>query len=79
MILPYLFLGVRGKLRPPNSGPLHGGARLPVGSIVPGAAGIVQYDCYKKQVAPEDVEVFDLPDPGPEDREYYWEFKALMQ
>ena len=79
MTLPYLFLGVRGKLRPPNSGPLGGGARLPVGSVRPGRTATIEYGCYKKFVAPEDVEVFDLPDPGPEDREYYWEFRALSQ
>jgi hypothetical protein len=77
MVLPYLFLGIRGKLRHPKNGPLEGGARLPVGSISPGETGIIEFDCYKKFVAPEDVEVFDLPDPGPEDRDYYWEFKAL--
>ena len=43
MTLPYLFLGVRGKLRPPNSGPLNGGARLPIGSISPGETRIVEY------------------------------------
>ncbi len=79
MVLPYLFLGVRGTLRPPNTGPLHGGARLPVGPVRPGSTAIIEYECYKKLVAPENVEVFDLPDPGPEDREYYWEFKALTQ
>jgi hypothetical protein len=77
MILPYLFVGVRGKLRPPRNGPLDGGARLPVSSIRPGETKIVEYDCYKQFVAPEDTEVFDLPDPGPEDRLEYWEFKPL--
>lgn len=77
MILPYLFVGVRGKLRPPKSGPLDGGARLPVSSIRPGETKIVEYDCYKKFVAPEDTEVFDLPDPEAEDRQWYWEFKPL--
>ena len=46
-------------------------------SISPGETSIVEHGCYKKFVAPEDVEVFDMPDPGPEDQEYYWEFKAL--
>jgi len=78
MTLPYFFVGVRGRLRPPKSGPLEGGARLPVDSIRPGETRVVEYDCYKQFVAPEDIEVFDLPEPGPEDREYYWEFKALV-
>ena len=75
MTLPYLFLGVRGKLRPPNGGPLNGGA-LSGSSIRPGETRVIEHDCYKKVVTPEDVEVFDLPDPGPEDREQYWEFKT---
>lgn len=34
-------------------------------------------DCYKKYVVPEDTEVFELPEPGPEDWKQYWEFKIL--
>ena len=79
MTLPYLFLGVRGNLRPPKNGPLNGGAYLPVASIRPGETKVIEHGCYKKLVAPEDVEVFDLPDPGPEDRQFYWELKALAQ
>lgn len=77
MTLRYLSIGIRGKLRPPESGPLTGGGYLPVGSIRPGGTGFVEYDCYKKYIAPEDTDVFALPDPGPEDREVYWEFKTL--
>ena len=75
--LSYLSVGVRGRLRPPNSGPLNGGAYLPVASIRPGETKLVERDCYKKFVVPEDTEVFELPEPGPEDREQYWEFRAL--
>ena len=77
MVLPYLTVGIRGKLRPPKTGPLHGGGYLPAASIQPGETSIVEYDCYKQFIAPEDTEVFELPEPGPEDREQYWEFKAL--
>jgi hypothetical protein len=77
MTLPYLSIGIRGKLRPPKTGPLNGGAFLPVASIHPGETQVVEFDCYKKFIAPEDTEAFALPDPGPEDREQYWEFKAL--
>lgn len=77
MVLPYLSVGIRGKLRPPKTGPLHGGGYLPTATIQPGETGIVEYDCYKQFIAPEDTEVFELPEPGPEDREQYWEFKAL--
>ena len=76
MKLPYLSVGVRGKLRPPKNGPLNGGAFLPVGSIGPGETKVVEFDCYKKFIAPDDTEAFALPDPGPEDREQYWEFKT---
>ncbi len=75
MVLPYLSVGICGKLRPPKTGPLHGGGYLPTASIQPGETGIVEYDCYKQFIAPEDTEVFELPEPGPEDREQYWEFK----
>jgi hypothetical protein len=75
MILPYLSIGVCGKMRPPNTGPLKGGAYLPVASIRPGETKVVEKGCYKEFIAPQDVEVFALPDPGPEDREQYWEFR----
>ena len=74
--LPYLSVGLRGKLRPPRSGTSDGGAFLPVASIHPGETKVVEFDGYKKFVAPEDTEVFALPDPGPEDREQYWEFRT---
>lgn len=76
MALRYLSVGIRGKLRPPKTGTLHGGGYLPTASIHPGETAIVDYDCYKQFIAPEDTKVFALPDPGPEDREQYWEFKA---
>lgn len=77
IVLPYLSVDIRGKLRPPNEGPLEGGAYLPVESIRPGETAIVEFDCYKQFIAPEDTEVLECPDPGPEDRELYWEFKLL--
>lgn len=46
-----------------------------MGLIGPGETRVVEPGCYKEFVAPEDTEVFDLPDPGPEDREQYWEFR----
>lgn len=74
--LPYLSVGIRGKHRSPSQGILGGGASLPVASIGPGETKTIEHDCYKKFVAPEDVEVFDKPEPGPEDREQFWEFKT---
>jgi hypothetical protein len=75
--LPFLSVGIRGVLRPPNTGPLNGGVWLPVSSVCPGQTKIIEKDCYKKLVDPEKVDVFDHPDPQPEDRDRYWEFKAL--
>jgi hypothetical protein len=77
MVLPYLSLGIRGQLRPPKTEPLHGGVWLPVSSISPGETRVVVKDCYKDLVDPREVEVFDQPDPEPEDRERYWEFREL--
>lgn len=77
MTLPYLSVGVRGELRPPKSGPLNGGVWLPVSSVSPGETRIIEKDCYKDLVNPNDLEVFEQPDPEPEDRERYWEFRVL--
>jgi hypothetical protein len=76
MTLQYLSVGIRGKLRPPKYGPLNGGAFLPVASIRPGETKVIEFDCYKKFIAPETTEAFALPDPGPEDRDQYWEFRT---
>jgi len=77
MTLPYLSVGVRGRLMPPNIGPLDGGVWLPVSAVSPGETRIIEKDCYKDLVNPGDVEVFEDPDPEPEDRERYWEFRPL--
>jgi len=73
-ILPYLSIGIRGKLRPPKSGPLNGGIWLPVASVRPGETRVIEKDCYKDVVDPIDIEAFPTPDPEPEDRDRYWEF-----
>lgn len=69
-ILPFFTLGVRSKDRH-----LNGGHYLRVENLTPGQTEVLTVDCYKDLVAPEQIELFDLPDPGPEDREYYWEFR----
>jgi hypothetical protein len=70
-VLPFLSLGVRSK-----DGRLNGGQYLRVQNLQPGHGEILAVDCYKDLVAPEQVELFSLPDPGPEDRGHYWEFRA---
>jgi hypothetical protein len=67
MILPYISIGIGGRIE--------GEISLPVDNIAPGETRIVHRDCYKKYVQPSEVEVFEMPDPGPEDRDLYWEFK----
>ena len=68
-VLPALTLGVRSK-----NGHLNGAIRLLVQTLLPGRTTTLHVDCYKNLVSPEDVELFDLPDPQPEDRELFWEF-----
>ena len=69
--LPYLSLGVRAR-----DGRMEGGVRLPVASIEPGTVRVIERECYKGILAPDEVEVFSLPDPEPEDRDRYWEFRG---
>lgn len=72
MVLPFLSIGVRAK-----NGKLNGGVWLPVSSIQPGKTCIIEKDCYKNLLLPEEVDVFEEPDPEPEERDRYWEFRRL--
>jgi hypothetical protein len=67
--LPMLTLGVRTKDRR-----LNGAAFLQIGHIGPGQTSVLHADCYKNLVSPNNIEVFSLPEPRPEDRERYGEF-----
>lgn len=69
--LPYLSIGIRSK-----NGRISGGVWLPVSHVAPGTQAIVEKECYRNVAPPEELEPFALPDPGPEDRERYWEFKS---
>lgn len=75
MRLPYLTVGLTGLLRSDPSEILTGGLCLPVSHIAPGSTEIVSKESYFKLVEPQTVKVFEVPHPGPEDREYYWEFR----
>jgi hypothetical protein len=68
--LPYLSVGIRSRV-----GGLEGGVWLPVGHIGQGETAVVEKETYKDLVAPEDVEAYALPDPEPEERDRYWEFR----
>jgi hypothetical protein len=70
MRLQCLSVGVRGKVIGT------GGVRLPVSHIGPGETDIVSVDCYKRFDDPKQVEVFQKPDPEPEDRECYCELSG---
>jgi hypothetical protein len=71
--LATLTVGARSK-----DGRLNGAIRLDVRNLSPGQTALLHASCYKDFVPPEEVEVFALPDPKPEDRDYYWEFKEGM-
>jgi len=73
MTLPYLSIGVRHR-----GGAWVGGVWLPVGNILPGKAAIVVHECYPMTPRAE-LEPFALPDPEPEDRERYWEFRSVAR
>ena len=69
-MLPALTIGVRSKDQE-----LNGLIRLNVSRVGPGQVSVLNVGCYKKLVPPEEIEVFAVPDPQPEDRNYYYEFK----
>ena len=45
-------------------------------SISPGETHLITKACYKGIVSPAQLEISDAPDPLPEDRERYWEFRT---
>jgi hypothetical protein len=69
--LPFLSIGIRGK-----TGTLEGGVWLPVGHIAPGHTATVVKETYRDLIDPSDVEAYPLPDPEPEERSRYWEFRG---
>ena len=73
MRLPYLSIGIQGR----NRTKLIGGAYLNVSDVEPGGRGLVEMDCYKGLLRPDEVECFAKEDPTPETRNQYWEFKRL--
>jgi hypothetical protein len=72
--LPVLTVGIQSKDRQ-----LNGAVRLDIGHIGPGQKGILHRSCYKKYKPPTEIEVFALPEPEPEERDYYWEFKSIAK
>jgi hypothetical protein len=69
MVLPYLTVGVRRK-----DGPPIGALWLPTAHLKPTEESIVEHSGYSRWLAPENTELYQVPDPAPEDRDRYWEF-----
>lgn len=70
--LPRLTIGARSK-----DGRLNGGVILKTEHVRPGETSILHVNCYKDLRPPEEIELFDLPEPGPEDRDYYAELRGV--
>lgn len=75
IVLPFLSVGIRGKQRD-CEGLLEGCAWLPIGALLPGQTVVIEKECYKNAVEPKSIEAFERPDPEPEDRDRFWEFKS---
>lgn len=69
-VLPFLSVGIRSK-----DGGFSGAVYLPVSDLAPGSKKTVKHECYKGYIDRNKVEAYELQDPGPEDRDEYWEFK----
>jgi hypothetical protein len=70
--LPVLKVGVRSK-----DGRLNGATLLKIGTLGPGETAVLHVECYKGLRKPEDLELFSLPDPQPEDRLLYPELAEM--
>ena len=73
-VLPFLSIGVEWEKEGDR---FRGGMWLPIAHILPGQTAVVEHEVYRGMVDPHKVDVFVLPNPEPEDRDRYWEFKAL--
>ncbi|MEM7229200.1 MAG: hypothetical protein AAF432_10335 [Planctomycetota bacterium] len=73
-ILPVLTIGVRS-----TDGRLNGATKLRIHHVRPGQTANVIADCYKEFRLPEEVEVFDLPEPEPQDRAYFDELSTQTE
>jgi hypothetical protein len=67
--LPVLTVGVRSM-----DGRLNGAVRLKIRHLDPGQTMVLHADCYKDLIPPDKIEVFAIPEPQPEDRDWYGEF-----
>jgi hypothetical protein len=72
LTLPYLTIGVKWKDTNHSIQKIW----LPTDGLQPGESRVVSHEVYKKFIPRESIELRILPDPQPEDREVYWEFKS---
>jgi hypothetical protein len=70
--LPVLKVGVRSK-----DGRLNGATLLKIAGLEAGETTVLHVDCYKGLKKPEELELFALPDPQPEDRLLYPELAEM--
>lgn len=72
--LPVITVGIRSK-----DHRLNGAVLLKIEHIGPGQAGIVHADCYRDLIPSHEIEAFALPEPQPEDREWYAELGSVAE
>jgi len=70
--LPFLSIGIRA-----TTATLQGGVWLPVNDIAPGQTAVIVKETYRDLIDPGEVEAYALPDPEPEERARYWEFRSV--
>lgn len=73
LTLPYLTIGFQGKYDKHNS--MRGAIWLDVSQVIPGQESVLVHPGYKEIVDRENIELYQLPDPIPEDRSRFWEFR----
>lgn len=71
MSLPYLTIGVAVQAAEQHMQRCW----LPVNDLKPGESRILDVDLYKKFMPRDSIKLFELPDPEPEDRDIFWEFR----
>jgi hypothetical protein len=71
IVLPYLSIGARSK-----DNTIEGRIWLNIADVQPGEERIIEHPGYKDQIARNNLELFPLPDPEPEDRSSFWEFRT---
>ncbi|WP_153009498.1 hypothetical protein [Mastigocoleus testarum] len=72
LTLPFLTIGFRGK-----NPAIEGSIWLPISHVIPGQEYIVEHSGYKEYISTENSEFYHLPDPTPEEKDIFWEFRDI--